>query len=367
MIRTLSLIGALSGLATIASAEYSVTFLNPLPGDFALVVKDVSDDGQWFAGISYELGAGGRGVRWKLGEQPSFLDFAYVDGINNSGTVAGAVAQPFPLSGNNQAAIWLADGTKILYPMATVGTSTFSRALGINNNGLVVGHAPRPLSSFGHAISNVFFPDSSTINDLGILPGDAFQGLQRVNDNNWAIGNGSQNGSTPSGFIYRPGTGLSYLSSAIVGGYTSASDINNNNYVAGIAVGGSNNAVVWNPDGSMKTLGGIFGGAKSINNLNQVVGSGIVNNKEKALLWNDFDSNIVLQDFLPEIYRTTWDLRTADFISDNGNIVATMLDPNGTYYTVLLTPQAVPEPFSAIGIIGITSLLIKRKKTRPKK
>lgn len=178
--------------------------------------------------------------------------------------------------------------------MGELGTGLGSFAQAINNNGRTVGTAMSPvdfqhrqvawqglkISEFDNCCAG-FLPTLRSINLGGEVVGDHFA---------------TRDDSLP---VYWTAAGVaSYLPGLSANGFGYANAINNAGKIAGAALDASSDthAVIWDRTNSVQDLGFLgepdpgyrhFTMARGINNLNQVVGDGLVGSARHAFLWQN--------------------------------------------------------------------------------
>jgi len=273
-------------------------------------------------------------------------------GINDSGLVAGyKVYSP-----------------SFLYD-STLGTyrQLPSAAHDINTSGQVTGHS---FPSYSRAW---IWEDDGTsdgkITNLGTLPGyEDNTYATRINDLGYVVGH-VQKGSDVLGYISN-GTTMSPLSGHP---HSTANDINE----SGVVVGWSGDhtdeysAALWETNGIEVTnyidLGILQGDAQAfalgVNASGQVVGLSRGNGQE-GFIW---DSENLMQDLNDLISdESGWTLTSATAINDLGQIVGSGIY-GGQERAFILTPDPIPEPATMLllgsGLVGLAGFRRKHKKT----
>ena len=261
---------------------------------------------------------------------------ATVFGINNSGQVAGF---------NFSSAFRYTPGVGSV-PLGNFG-GTDSYAIGINNHGQVAGSAELP-NGREHAFR---YTDGVGLQDLGSLFGGSSQAWD-VNDNGWVTGNSDGFNA----FLYRDGEGMTYL------GPGAGRAINSQGTVVGQGGGAFGGLATMYRDGNMiflGDLGGNLGEARDINSLDMVVGTSVNgDNRFRAFYWTEETGMLDLNDLIDPYGG--WTLGQAFGINDAGQIVGEGIF-NGRQYAVLL--NAVPEPSTwALLLLGTGTLYFLRRR-----
>jgi probable HAF family extracellular repeat protein len=283
---------------------------------------------------------------------------AEASGINNARQVSGT--QFF--NGDAYATVWN-DG------VATTIGGAGSFALAINNSGDVAGM----LVNNGHG--NAFVTENGTVIDLGAFNGGAWSSAYSLNDKGQAAGYGMIGNGVFRGFVWSPGQG--YTALGTLGGLNSyAMGINAWGEVAGsaqIASGYSHAFVAYGTTmADLGTLGGVASYAYGINDQGNVAGySWIAGNATTGGFLEEggvmYDINSLLID------APGWQV-TALYGINNGNQVVGVGVLNGVEHAVLLTDPpaptsdtsvATPEPAAWICTIsGLAVFLLRKSLTR---
>jgi probable HAF family extracellular repeat protein len=355
------------GIASAANAiTYTLTELNPLPGDNSSNAYGINNAGQ-VVGQSYPT-VGSKAVIWNggtptaLSPLPSGTTSVGL-GINDAAQVVG---YSDTTGGVTHAAIW--NGTT---PTDLGAVS----ASGINNVGQVVG-----TSAANHA--TVW--NGTTPTDLGTL-GGTVSSATGINNRGQVVGSSGTTGDAAARAVVWNGTTPTALAPLAGDANSYANGINNRGQVVGydvhIAGISGSQAVIWNgttPTG-LGTLGGLSSVANGINSRGQLVGwsdavggPGSYITESHATLWESNGIIIDLNDVLNST-GTGWLLIDALAINDRGQIVgygAELNDPQNSL-AFLLTPDpplaetplpaALPLFATGLGALGLLGWRRKRK------
>jgi probable HAF family extracellular repeat protein len=356
--RKLSFAAATVALLAIGSIEpataislYSITELPFVP-------IDINDKGQ-IVGSQYLWESG---TLTELGFLPG-SNATYANSINNLGQVVGN-------SSTGGAFIWQ-DG--IMSSLGTPPTSIctgcyYTTANDINDQGQVVGGLVRFSWSYqGFVWANGTLIDTIALSYL-INYADAINNAGQVIGISGARWSGA--------FVWNNGTitGLDRPQGITATSYANVKDINNLGQIVGslsvpfFVSTPRIDTLLW--DGNTGTIldnidGNVFS-ANSINDSTQVVGASRSNNSTTyASLWEDgelFDLNTLIP------ADSGWELVSASKINNKNQIVG-MGKINGESRGFLLTPEAksVPEPTSALGVLGLGGLSMVFRRLRKQK
>jgi probable HAF family extracellular repeat protein len=189
---------------------------------------------------------------------------SYATNINNAGDVIG-----YAVSSGNDEAFYYNGSTAVLLP-GLPGGSTIVQPGGLSQNGVMVGTA------YAGSAPQAFLYTFGAVNlvDLGTLGGLDSWGYG-VNDSSMAVGRSFTSGSPQDAFVYVNGSvpPMSPLGgTGTYGGYTYVEGdfINNNNQVAGNALGGQ--AFYYGSSYVALTLGGALSTATAMNDSGYVTG-----------------------------------------------------------------------------------------------
>jgi probable HAF family extracellular repeat protein len=322
--------------ALLADVTYSLTDL----GDSSSGVNHINNNGQV---------VGRRGALGYVWENGVFTDIAPLPGgngtsipfrINDNGIVIG--------SSLNRAIRWQNGDT------IDLGTSAefSSIASGINSHGRIVG------VDSGSAGNRIFSWENGVLADLGLGEPAA------INDSGVILA------STQQGSALIDGTDITLIGT-LNGFQTNAlKDLNNQNQAVGNSQDGvPRRAFLWS-DGNLSNLGDLAGGndfseATGINNVGQIVGRSDSSEGRRAVIWN---SDLEMQDLnnLLDESGEGWTLSAAVDINDSGQIVGFGASADGAFRTIVLTPNAVPEPSSlGISLLVATLALLQRRRNKP--
>lgn len=339
-----------------AISLYSITELPFVP-------TDINDKGQivgsqyfWDNGTLSELG---------------FLSGAnatYANSINNFGQVVGSSG----LLGSSSSAFVWQDGimSSLGTPPASICTGCYyTTANDINDQGQVVGNLVN-LSLDPAQLGFVWA--NGTLTDT-IAPSYLINDANAINNAGQVIATASARWSIT--YVWNNGifTALDTPQERTSITYVKATDINNAGQVVGsfsiLPFFSSDRAtLLW--DGNTGTIldnfdGNVFS-ANSINDATLVVGSRpISTTTSQAVLWEDgelFDLNTLIP------ADSGWELVSASKINNKNQIVGTG-KINGESRGFLLTPEAksVPEPTSALGVLGLGGLSLVFRRLRKQK
>lgn len=280
------------------------------------------------------------------------------NGINNAGQIAGTQY----IGGQSYATVWN-NG------VATTAGGAGSYAMAINNSGGVAGML------VNNGQGNAFVAENGTVIDLGDLSGGSWSAAYGLNDEGQAAGYGMTGNGVFRGFIWTPGQGYSALGT--LGGANSyAMAINNSGMAAGSSQVSSGYIHAFVSNGSsiedLGTLGGSSSYAYGINNLGDVVGYSLTGGNQTDGFLEEggvmYDINSLLID------APGWEITQLYAINDSNQVVGVGV-LNGVEHAVLLTdppPPAspavsgnsvdAPEPAAWICIFaGLAALFIRRR------
>jgi len=255
--------------------------------------------------------------------------------INNAGQVVGELYIP---GDSGYHAFRTAANSKINPVTDNLGTfgDNYSSATGINDSGQVVGYSYPKDNSYYQAFRTAA---NSKINpatdDLGTRGGDS--------SNATGINNAGQ----------------------VVGDFSFGD-------FADHAFRTAANSKINPATDDLGTLGGSYSAATGINNAGQVVGDSSLTDNSELVIHAFLYSNGTLNDLknlvAPNSLDGFYSLETAASINDSGQIVGEGILLNGQHHDFLATPQAVPEPSSALGaltfgVFGVGMVMKRRLKT----
>lgn len=277
--------------------------------------------------------------------------------INDSGHVTGySLTSPF----TPPTAI-LYDGTPMRSIGSLEGAPGRSYGWGINNAGHIAGRSSTPSGD------RAFYYDGSTMQNLGTL-GGTNSSAYAINDLAQIVGSSDTSNGDRRAFLY-DGGGMVDLGT-LGGTDSSAGDINNVGVVTGTSdtLSGATHAFLYD-EGTMTDLGTLGGYVfnSSINVFSQVVGTSRLSDsssKTHAFYYDtSLDSMVDLNNLIDPV--SGWELLDAADINDLGQIVGTGII-NGETRAFLLTPEAdapIPEPatLSLLGM-GLATLAVRSRR-----
>lgn len=281
--------------------------------------------------------------------------------INDAGQIAGTQQ-----IGNQQYATVWTNG------VATTVGGAGSYGLAINNSGEVGGML------INNGMGNAFVSQNGTVVDLGTFDGGYWSSVYGLNDAGQAAGSGITSNGTFRGFIWTPGIGYSVLGT--LGGANSyAMAINSSGMAVGTAQVSSGYTHAFESNGTfMKdvgTLGGMSSYAYGINDLGNVVGYSLTSNWAQDGFLDEngvmYDMNALLID------APGWTITALYGINDSNQVVGVGV-LNGIQHAVLLTDppaapgivttdvitSSTPEPSAWILSLGGLSALLLWKRFR---
>ena len=287
------------------------------------------------------------------------------NGINDAGQVAGTSQ----IGQQTYATIWN-NG------VATAVGGAGSYGMAINNSGNVAG-----MLIDNNGEGRAFVIQNGTVIDLGDFGGGGWSAAYGLNDAGQAAGTGMTGTGAFHAFIWTPGQG--YSDPGTLGGMNSyAMAINNSGMAAGSSQvsSGYTHAIVTNGTSlqDLGTLGGNSSYAYGINDLGNVVGYSWTRNNRMAGFLEEggvmYDMNALLID------APGWTITQLFGINDSNQVVGIGV-LNGVEHAVLLTDPppagdvsasvvsnvslATPEPAAWIGTLGgLAALVLKRRMRR---
>ncbi|MGA3189305.1 MAG: hypothetical protein ABSF22_19555 [Bryobacteraceae bacterium] len=341
-IRLVSILAA-AGIAASAGPIYTLTDLGTLGGSSAMATS-VNSFGQSVGTMTSAQGD------IDAFTSSGVISDAQANGINDAGEIAGTQF----IAGQTYATVW-SNGAA-----STVGGAG-SYALAINNAGDVAGML------VNNGLGNAFITQNGTVIDLGVFDGGFWSAAYSVNDAGQAAGDGITSTGNFQAFLWTPAQGYAVLGT--LGGAASyALSINDSGAVVGSAqtAAGYLHATEWNGTVAqdLGTLGGISSSAYGINDLGNVVGTSFTtgNAVQDGFLEEGgvmYDINALLID------APGWVITDLYAINDSNQIVGTGI-LNGVEHAVLLTdpPAPTPEPASWISALaGLLGLSLRLRRT----
>jgi MYXO-CTERM domain-containing protein len=348
-IASIFLIAALAG----ASPIYTLADLGTLGGSSGMATA-LNAYGQAAgtltspSGFTYAVSFPGSGM--------TILMAGQANGINNADQVAGTQQ----ISGQTYATVW---NNGVATEVAGAG----SYAMAINNSGSVAG------MRINNGEGSAFVSQNGTVVDLGTFAGGSWSAAYGLNDEGQAAGYGMTASGTFRAFIWTPGEG--YTALGTLGGANSyAMAVNDSGMAAGSSQVSSGYVHAFVSNGNsmqdLGTLGGNSSYAYGINNLGNVVGYSLTGfNQQSGFLEEGgvmYDINALLID------APGWDVTALYAINGSNQVVGVgILD--GVEHAVLLTDpppvnfssssSATPEP--SVWLLtagGLGALLFLRKR-----
>jgi probable HAF family extracellular repeat protein len=249
------------------------------------------------------------------------------NGINDAGEIAGTQI----VGGQSYATVWT-NG------VANAVGGAGSYAMAINDDGSVAGMLVK------NGQGNAFVSQNGTVIDLGTFAGGFWSSAYGLNSDGQAAGYGMTANGTFRAFIWTPGQG--YTTLATLGGANGyALAINDAGMATGASQVGSGFIHAFVSNGSsikdLGTLGGSSSYAYGINNLGNVVGYSLTgSNTMDGFLYEGgvmYDMNALLID------APGWTITQLYGINDSNQVVGVGI-LNGVEHAVLLTDPPAPGP-----------------------
>jgi probable HAF family extracellular repeat protein len=243
-----------------------------------------------------------------------FGSSSYAEDLNLAGQVVGGSS----VQGGTQHAFIHENG--VMTDLGTLGGES-SFAWGINAAGMVTGRA----DAGGGASRAFVWSASMGMSTLDPLPGSNYCEGRAINDIGSVVGFGEDESGYYRAFLYSA-PAMAYFDLGTFGGsWSKAYDLNGDEDVVGEAAtpDGHHHAFRWDRlQQTMLDLGTLPGeetsGARAINALGQVVGTGRYQGSDRALLWEDGQVYSLLDLVL---YPRDWTaLEVANDINDTGEI-----------------------------------------------
>ncbi len=330
--RVIFLILATFCLPLAAAAQvptYTVIDLGLLPGAESAQARGVNDSGQVVGETRPPNDGPPRAFIYSDGRLYDLGD-GRATGINGAGQVAG-----YALNASGQThAFRYSDGQMHdLGALPSTGIAGYSTAHAINNSGQVAGCSAVAQYAVDFTLFHVFLYGDGQMHDLGTPPGNRTGCAYGLNNSGQVVGQGDA-----YAFLYSDGV-MRELG-ALGGGGSLAADINDHGQVVGYAENASRDrhAFLYS-EGAMTDLGALDGRwseATAINNSGQVVGTVLRPNRRyfHAFVYSEGVMRD-LNDLIPA--DSGWDLAVASDINNVGQIVGSGI-LNGRVRAFLLTP-----------------------------
>jgi probable HAF family extracellular repeat protein len=321
--RLISLFAAATSLT--AGPIYTLADLGTLGGSYAMA-SAVNNLGEAAGSM-----VNAQGYSQAFSSAGNLSGTGQANGINDAGQIAGSQY----IGGQTYATVWN-NG------VATTVSGAGSYALAINSGGDVAGML------VDNGMGNAFVTRNGTVIELGAFDGGFWSAAYSLNDWGAAAGTGMTASGNFRAFVWSPSTG--YIALGTLGGASSyAASINNSGTVVGSAQTSSGylEAAEWN-GGSIRglgTLGGVSSDAYGINGLGNVVGTSFTagNATQDGFLMEGgvmYDINSLLID------DPGWQVTQLFGINDSNQVVGVGI-LNGVEHAVLLTDPPAPDAATA--------------------
>jgi probable HAF family extracellular repeat protein len=342
-------VAALAG----ATPIYTLADLGTLGGSSAMA-SGVNAYGQVVGTIVTPLGV--MNAFTSSGGVLTSLAAGEANGINNAGQIAGTQM----IGGQTYATVWN-NG------VATTVAGAGSYAMAINNSGDAAGML------VNNGQGNAFVTRNGTVIDLGAFEEGSWSSAYGFNDLGQAAGYGLTANGNFSAFIWTPGQG--YTALGTLGGRNSyAMAINNSGMAVGAAQVSSGYLQAFVSNGTSMTDLGTLGGASSyaygINSLGNVVGDSWTTSGQIDGFLDEGGVMVDINTLL--IDAPGWTVTALYGINDSNQVVGVGV-LNGVEHAVLLTdppPPAIAETASSVAtpepaswictLAGLAALLLSR-------
>lgn len=352
-----------------AQTTYRMTELGPAQGLTGGSTFGLNDNGQIGFSSIYIL----------EGNTPTFATIPLIPGntrqptgtgLNANGSASANIRTGSTAATTRGAFFNSATNTTI--QLADLGgqTSTF----GINDNNTIVGSSRTTTSSSSDTA--VLWNSGGIVNlaTTGFASGNASRALA-INNSNLIVGLGRLTGDTANQPLLFDGSGGATRLSLLAGNDRGeARGLNQSGMIVGTTsnlTADTRRAALWMNSSSapielLRPTGfNSSAVAFTLNEAGVVVGTSSPDGSEsRAVVWENgigYDLNTLLVNPDPSVL-----LRVGEQINNQGWIVATGFDANQELRAYLLTPEAVPEPFTMAGLAAL-ALLRKRKANRQSK
>lgn len=283
-----------------------LTILQAPAGTEHVIVRAINDSSQITG--EYFRNFGIKAFVWDDGVLTG-LDSLYSDnmtnsyGINNAGIVVG---QANKSDGTHVAVMW--DNVNSVVAIDTIENTNYSIARSINDSNDVVGYYSTS-SQGNHAF---IYDDVNGMRDIGVLPGQVRSYGYAINNQSQVVGYSAGSPSGYRAFLYNDSNGVMTDLGTLDGAVKStAFDISDNGIIVGLSLWADDskrgclwiNGQIIDVNELLYTdLDWTITRARSISNNGQIVGTGVLDSQEYAILLTpvghlDYDNDVDLKDF----------------------------------------------------------------------
>lgn len=343
---------------------YSVTDLGVNPSGTSSTAGGISSNGTYVAGSADIGGFTSDAALWTNGSYSNagsltnlHLTFGY--GVNSSGDVVGSTRKP----GQNNVAFLYTGG--VMYDMGTLG-GDFGEANGINDSGVVVGTSSLVVNGGGSPYRAFSYTVGGGMVNLGTLAGGSDSRGNAINSSGVIVGDSMTGSGDQYAFIYSGGvmTGLGLIPGG--NNFTTATAISSNGLVTGYGYDSNWYYHSFYYDGvTMVDITPSLSDdvlAYGINASGYIVGRAY-DGGQHAFVYDTSTSTKFDLNTLLDSSGAGWNLRNASAINDLGQIVGSGII-GGQTHGFLLTP--IPEPASIVSLLGglgLLGIVLKRRRT----